>query len=57
MRFSAVLPAIASSSKPVPCCENNRYSNDITYMGSVENTASVDGSTIVEGTMPLGGWA
>jgi len=53
VRYSAVLPmgvsAIASSSQPVPCSNSN--SNDITNMTSVENTESVDGSTIVEGAM------
>jgi len=46
MRFSAVLPAIASSSQPVPC-------SDITNRTSSENTGLVDGSTIVEGDMSL----
>jgi hypothetical protein len=55
MRFSAVLPAIASSSKPVPCSNSNSNSNDITNMTSVENPGLVDGSTIVEGVMLLGG--
>jgi hypothetical protein len=57
MRFSAVLPAIASSSQPVPCSNSNSNSNsnDITNMTSVENTGLVDGSTIVEGAMSLGG--
>lgn len=55
MRFSAVLPAIASSSQPVPCSDSNSNSNDITNMTSVENTGLVDGSTIVEGAMSLGG--
>jgi hypothetical protein len=55
MRFSAVLPAIASSSQPVPCGNSNSNSNDITNMTSVENTGLVDGSTIVEGAMSPGG--
>jgi len=57
MRFSAVLPAIASSSQPVPCSKNNSNSNsnDITNMTSVENPGLVDGSTIVDGAMSLGG--
>ena len=59
MRFSAVLPmggsAIASSSQPVPCSYSNSNSNDITNMTSFENTGLVDGSTIVEGAMSLGG--
>jgi len=55
MRFSAVLPAIASSSQPVPCSDSNSNSNDITNMTSIENTGLVNGSTIVEGAMSLGG--
>jgi len=55
MRFSAVLLAIASSSQPVPCSNSNSNSNHITNMTSVENTGSVDGSTIVEGAISLGG--
>jgi hypothetical protein len=59
MRFSAVLPAIASSSQPVPCSDSNSNSNsnsnDITNMTSVDNAGLVDGSTIVEGAMSLGG--
>jgi len=55
MQFSAVLPAIASSSQPVPCSDSNSNSNDITNMTSVENTGLVDGCTIVEGAMSLGG--
>jgi len=55
MQFSAVLPAIASSSQPVPCSDSNSNSNDITNMTSVENTGLVDGSTIVEGAMSVGG--
>jgi len=54
MRFSAVLPAIASSSQPVPCGDSNSNSNDITNMTRIENTGLVDGSTIVEGAMSLG---
>jgi len=55
MRFLAVLPAIASSSQPVHCSNSNSNSNDITNMTSIENTGLVDGSTIVEGAMSLGG--
>jgi len=55
MRFSAVLPAIASSSQPVPCRDSNSNSNNITNMTSVENTRLVDGSTIVEGAISLEG--
>jgi len=55
MRFSAVLPAIASSSQPIPCSDSNSNSNDITNMTSHENTGLVDGSTVVEGAMSLGG--
>jgi len=55
MRISAVLPAIASSSQPIHCRDSNSNSNDITNMTSVENTGLVDGSTIVEGAMSLGG--
>jgi len=56
MRFSAVLPAIVSSSQPVSCSNSNSNSNNITNMTSVKNTGLVDGSTIVEGAMSLGGW-
>jgi hypothetical protein len=55
MRFSAVLTAIASSSQPVPCSNSNSNSNDITNMTSFEIMGLVDGSTIVEGVMSLGG--
>jgi len=62
MRFSAVLPmgrsAIASSSEPGPCSNNNSNSNDITTITnitSIENTGLVDGNTILEGAMSLGG--
>jgi len=59
MRFSAVLPmggsAIASSSQPVPCSGSNSNSNDITNMTSIENTGLVNGSTIVQAAMSLGG--
>ena len=55
MRFSAVLPAIASSSQPVPCSDSNSNINDITNMTNIENTGLVDGSAIVEGAMSLGG--
>jgi hypothetical protein len=59
MRFSAVLPiggsAIGSSSQPIPCNDSNRNSNDITNMPCVHNTGSLNGSTIVEGAMLLGG--
>jgi len=55
MRFSAVLPAIAGSSQPIPCSNSNSNSNDITNITSIENTGSGDGRTIVEGTKSLGG--
>ena len=55
LRFSAVLPAITSSSQPVPSSDSNSNSNDITNMTSVENTELVDGSTIVEGAISLAG--
>jgi len=59
MRFSAVLPkggfAIASSSQPVPCSNSNSNSNDITNITTIENTGLIDGRTIVEGAMSLGG--
>jgi hypothetical protein len=55
IRFPAALPAIASSSQPVPCSNSNSNCNNITNMTSVENTGLVDGSTIVEGVMSLGG--
>jgi hypothetical protein len=56
MRFSAVLPAIASSSQPVPCSDSNSNNNDITTnMTSFENPELVDKSTIVAGATLLGG--
>jgi hypothetical protein len=55
MRFSAVQPAIASSSQPIPCSNSNSNSNDISDMTSIENAGLVAGSTIVEGAMSLGG--
>ena len=55
MQFSAVLPAIASSSQPVPHSDSNSNSNDITNMTRVENMGWVDGSTSVEGAMSLEG--
>jgi hypothetical protein len=55
IRFSAVLPAIASRSQPIPCSNSNSNSNDITKMTCIENTRLVDGSMIVEGAMSLGG--
>ena len=62
MQFPAVLPmggsAIASRSQPIPCSNSNSKSNDITSipkMTSIVNTGSVNGSTIVEGVMSLGG--
>jgi hypothetical protein len=55
MQFTAVLPAIASSSQPVSCSDSNSDSNDITNMTNVENTGLVDGSTSVKGAMSLGG--
>ncbi|KAF8544584.1 hypothetical protein BDD12DRAFT_872547 [Trichophaea hybrida] len=57
IQFSTVLPmgvsAIASSSQPVPCSNNN--SNNITNVTSVGNTGLGNGSTIVEGATSLGG--
>jgi hypothetical protein len=55
MPFSAGLPAIASSSQPVPCSNSNSNNNDITNMTGIENMGLVHGSTIVEGAMSLGG--
>jgi hypothetical protein len=55
MQFSAVLPAITSSSQPVPCSNSKSNSNNIANMTSVENTGLVIGSTIAEGEMSLGG--
>jgi len=57
MRVSAVLPAIARSSQPIPCSNSNSNSNsnDITNLTSFENIGLVNGSTIVEGVMSLGG--
>jgi hypothetical protein len=55
MRFSAILPAIASSSQPDPCSDSNCNSNDITNRTSYENMGFVDGRTIVESVMLLGG--
>jgi len=59
MRFSAVQPmgwsAIASSSQPVPCINSNTNSNHITNNTRIENTGLVNGCTIVEGAMLLGG--
>jgi len=37
------------------CSKSNSKSNDINNITSIENTGLVDGSIIVEGTMPLGG--
>jgi len=51
--------AISSSSKPIPCSNSNSNSNDntsITYITSVGNAGSVNGSTIAEGAMWLGGY-
>jgi len=57
MRVSAVQPmgrsAIVSSSQPVPCSDSN--SNNITNISSVEYTGLVNGSTILEGAISLGG--
>jgi len=57
MRFSAVLPmgrfAIASSGQAVPGSNSN--GNDITNIASDESPGFVDGGTIVEGVMSLGG--
>jgi len=47
--------AITSSSHPVPCSDSNGNSNDITNITSVEITGLVDGRTIVEGAISLGG--
>jgi len=62
MQFSAVRPiggsAIASSSQPVPSTNSNCNSNIITIitnMTSVDNSGLLDGSTVVEGVMSLGG--
>jgi hypothetical protein len=55
MRFSAVLPAIASSNPPGPCSNSNSNCNGIPNMTSSENTGLVDGSTIVDVAMLLGG--
>jgi hypothetical protein len=55
MRFSAILPAITSSSQPDPCSDSNCNSNDITNRTSYENMGLVDGRTIVESAMLLGG--
>jgi len=59
-QFSAALPmgwsSIVGSSQPVPCSDSN--GNDITIISSttsVENPGLVDGSTIVEGAMSVGG--
>jgi len=59
MWFPAVLPmggsAIASSSPPIPCSDSNSNSNNITNITSIENTGLVNGTSIVEGAMLLGG--
>jgi len=62
MRFSAVVPmggsAIAISSQPVPCSNSNSNTNDFTNITTItrlENMGLVDGSTIVESAMSLGG--
>jgi len=64
MRFAAALPvggsSIANSSQPVPCSNSNSNSNSnditsISNMITIENTGLIDGSTIVEGAMSLGG--
>jgi len=55
LQFSAVLPAFTSSSQPVPCTNSNGNSDNMTNMTSVENTGVVDGSTIGQGSMSLGG--
>jgi len=59
MQVSAVLPmggsAIASSSQPVPCRKSNSNSNDISNKTSVDIMGLVDGSSIVESAMSLGG--
>jgi hypothetical protein len=57
MQFSADLAmsesAITNSSQHIPCSNSN--SNNITNITSIENTELVNGSTIVEGAMLLGG--
>jgi hypothetical protein len=53
MQFSAVLPAIVSSSQLVNCSDSNRNSDDVTNMTGFENTGLLDGSTIVYGAMSL----
>ena len=55
MQFSAVLPAITSSSQPVPCSDSNSNSNESTNMTSIEDRGLVDGSTVVDRAMSLGG--
>jgi hypothetical protein len=59
MRFPAVLPmggsAMTSSRQPVPWSNSNSNINNITNMTSIENTDLVDGSTIVQGALLLGG--
>ena len=59
IRFPAVLhmsgSAIASSSQPIPCCDSNSNSNDITNMTSVKNMGSVNGSMIFDRAMSFGG--
>jgi len=47
--------AITRSSQPIPCSNSNSNSNDITNMTSMENMGLVDGITIVECAMFLGG--
>jgi hypothetical protein len=59
MRFSAVLPMggspITSSSQPVPCGNCNSNCNNKTNMTSMGNSRLVNGSTIVDSAMSLGG--
>jgi len=62
MQFSAVLSiggsAISSSSQPIPCSDSNSNNNAITSltnMTSNGNPELVDGSTILEGAMLIGG--
>jgi hypothetical protein len=59
MQYSAFLcmgaSGIASSSKPVPCSNSNSNGYNITNITSIANTGLVNGSTIVEDAMSLGG--
>jgi hypothetical protein len=58
MPFSAVLPAISSSSQPIPCSNSNSNSNNITNITNIIHITIIEvvnGSMIVEGAMSLGG--